>query len=116
MRTSRGTNLPVRIRGSNLPLAPEGLAELQPIIPQAYYYPELMGLELEYRYALFGEIYERQPWVRACVDKRANAVARLPVDVWDVQGTTRNLDTRSQYAQLIANPCLQTSQLPYMDP
>lgn len=125
MRTSKGTNLPVRIRGSSLDLAPEGLAELQPIIPQAYYYPDLMGLELEYRYALFGEIYERQPWVRACIDKRANAVARLPVDVWDIvdRGTksansssTRVLDTRSQYAQLIANPCLQTSQLPYMDP
>jgi HK97 family phage portal protein len=117
MRTSSGTNLPVRIRGSGLDLAPEGLAELQPIIPQSYYYPELMGLELEYRYALFGEIYERQPWVRACVDKRANAVARLPVDVWDVgNDNTRTLDTRSQYAQLIANPCLQTSQLPYMDP
>ena len=116
MRTVRGTNVPVRIRGSSLDLAPEGLAEIQPIIPEAYYYPELMGLDLEYRHALFGEIYERQPWVRVCVDKRANAVARLPVDVWDVNGSTRTLDTRSQYAQLIANPCLQTSQLPYMDP
>lgn len=117
MRTVRGTNLPIRIRGGGaLNLAPEGLAELQPIIPESFYYPDFMGLELEYRYALYGEIYERQPWVRVCVDKRANAVARLPVDVWDVQGGTRTLDTRSQYAQLIANPCLQTSQLPYMDP
>lgn len=112
MKTSRGTNLPLRISGGSLPLAPEGLAELQPIIPQAYYYADYLGMELEYRYAMYGEIYQRQPWVRVVIDKRANAVARLPVNVWDVDGDTRTLDTRSAYARLIANPCLND----YMDP
>lgn len=112
MRTSKGKNLPVRIGGASLPLAPEALAELQPIIPQSYYYADYLGMELEYRYAMYGEIYQRQPWVRVVIDKRANAVARLPVNVWDVAGDTRTLDTRSAYAKLIASPCLND----YMDP
>lgn len=90
---------------NGLVAAPQALAELTPQITPSYYYPEHMGLELERRYALYGEIYERQPWVRTVIDKRANAVARLPVDVWDINGDTRKLDTRSRYAQLIANPC-----------
>lgn len=111
MQTVRGNNLPVRIRGSSLSMAPQGLAELEPIIPEGYYYSEHTGMDLEYRHALYGEIYERSPWVRVVIDKRANAVARLPVNVWDVAGDdTRTLDTRSAYARLIANPCN------YMDP
>lgn len=112
MRTSNGRNLPIRVRDSNLAIAPEALAELQPIIPEAYYYPDYLGMALEYRYAMYGEIYQRQPWVRVVIDKRANAVARLPVNVWDVEGDTRTLDTRSAYARLIANPCLND----YLDP
>ncbi|BCP41439.1 hypothetical protein MINTMi27_15320 [Mycobacterium intracellulare] len=112
MRTNSGKNLPVRIRGSNLTIAPEALAELQPIIPQAYYYADYQGMNLEYRYALYGEIYQRSPWVHVVIDKRANSVARLPVNVWDVDGDTRTLDKRSAYAQLIANPCFEN----YMDP
>jgi len=94
------------VRGSNIPLAPQALAELEPIIPQGYYYPEHMGMELEYRYALYGEIYLHQPWVNAVIRKRADAIARLPVNVWDVNSDgTRDLDTQSQYAALLADPC-----------
>lgn len=106
MLTSRGTNLPVvKIRQSGLSIAPEALAELTPIIPEAYYYPDHMGIDLEYRYAMYGEIYSRTPWVRTVIEKRANAVAALPVDVWDINGDTRTLDTRSAYARLVTNPC-----------
>lgn len=113
MRTSSGKNLPVRLNGSTgLQIAPEALAELHPIIPQSYYYADYLGMELEQRYAMYGEIYQRSPWVHVVIDKRANAVARLPVNVWDVNGDTRNLDTRSAYARLIASPCLND----YMDP
>jgi len=110
MKTSRGKNLPVRIRGNGMTIAPEALAELQPIIPEGYYYPDYVGMDLEYKFALYGEIYQRSPWVRVVIDKRAKAVARLPVNVWDVNGDTRTLDTRSAYARLVANPC------PYMNP
>lgn len=116
MRTSKGRNLSVNLSGGSIPIAPEALAELNPIIPQSYYYADAQGMELEYRYAMYGEIYERSPWIRTVIEKRANAVARLPVNVWDVEGDTRTLDTRSAYAQLIANPCLEVSGLPYLSP
>lgn len=107
MLTSNGRSIRV---GDAFDLAPQALAELQPIIPESYYYPEHMGLELEYRYSLYGEIYMHQPWVHAAINKRADAVARLPLNVWDVKANTKELDTRSAYARLIADPC------PYMDP
>jgi HK97 family phage portal protein len=91
-------------------LPPQGLAELRPIIPTGYYYAEQVGMELEYKFALYGEIYQRQPWVHAVVNKRAESIARLPVNVWDIKGNTKELDTRSAYARLIADPC------PYLDP
>lgn len=92
-------------------LAPQALAELNPIIPQGYYYADHVGIDLEYRHALYGQIYETNPWVHTVIDKRANAVARLPVNVWDVdKAGTRTLDTTSQYARLIADPCA------YLDP
>lgn len=90
---------------NGMTLAPQALAELAPQISSSYYYPDALGLELEKKFALYGEIYMQQPWVRTVVDKRANAVARLPVNVWDIDGDTKALDTRSQYAKLMANPC-----------
>lgn len=86
-------------------LTPQSLAEISPQITTSFYYAESLGLQLEREYALYGEIYKSQPWVRTVVDKRANAVARLPVDCWDVNGETRTLDTRSRYAAILANPC-----------
>ena len=92
--------------GKSVPnLAPQALAELVPQMAASFYYPDSMGLELERQYALYGEIYKCQPWVRTVVDKRAMAVARLPINVWDINGDTRKIDYRSKYAALIANPC-----------
>ena len=92
--------------GRSVPhLAPQALAEMVPQLATSFYYPDSLGLELERRYALYGEIYKQQPWVRTVIDKRAMAVARLPVDVWDINGATRTLDVRSRYASLVANPC-----------
>lgn len=92
--------------GHTVPLlAPQSLAEIAPQISTSFYYPDALGLQLEREFALYGEIYAKQPWVRTVIDKRAAAVARLPVGVWDVDGETKRLDTRSRYASLIANPC-----------
>jgi HK97 family phage portal protein len=102
--------MPLLASGRRLPLAPQGLAELEPISEEGRYYAERVGMELEYRFALYGEIWERQPWVHTVIEKRANAIARLPVNCWDVNGSTRSLDTRSQYATLLSDPC------PKMDP
>jgi len=86
-------------------LSPPALAELVPQITTSYYYPDATGMQLERHFAMYGEIYKAQPWIRTVIDKRAMAVARLPVNVWDIDGSTRKLDTRSQYATLMANPC-----------
>lgn len=95
----------------SITLAPQALAELNPIIPQGFYYADHIGIDLEYRHALYGKIYETNPWVHTVIEKRAHAVARLPVNVWDVdKAGTRTLDTTSQYSRLIADPC------EYMDP
>jgi len=92
--------------GHTVPLlAPQSLAEIAPNLTTSFYYPDSLGLQLEREFALFGEIYAKQPWVRTVIDKRAAAIARLPVDVWDIDGDTRSRDTRSRYAALIANPC-----------
>jgi HK97 family phage portal protein len=98
------------ISGGSISIAPQMLAEFSPIVPESYYYPEALGMDLEYRYALYGEIYLHQPWITAVINKRAEAVSRLPVNVWDIKGDTRQLDTRSAYARLISDPC------PKMDP
>ena len=96
--------------GKKIALAPQGLAELTPQLVQGYYYPQAIGLELERKFAIFSEMYSSQPWIYICVNKRANAIARLPIGVWNESGPTREQDTSSGYAKLLADPC------PYLDP
>lgn len=91
--------------GKHIDLAPQGLAELVPQLVQGYYYPDGIGVQLERNFALYGELYRSQPWVYAVVNKRANAIARLPIAVWNEGGSTRQLDTSSGYAKLMADPC-----------
>jgi HK97 family phage portal protein len=95
--------------GTTIELAPQGLAELVPQIVTGYYYPDV-GFELERSFALYGEMYRAQPWVRTVIDKRANAVARLDLDVWNDGNGTRQLDSSSGYAKFVQNPC------PFLDP
>lgn len=94
--------------GKQVALAPQGLAEFTPQLSTSYYYPQ-MGVELERNFAYYGELFRLQPWVFVAVSKRANAIARLPLAVWNEGGRTRQQDTSSGYAKLLANPC------PYMD-
>lgn len=96
--------------GKRIELAPQGLAELVPQMVQGYYYPQAIGLELERKFAILSEMYQSQPWIYTCVNKRANAIARLSVDVWNEGGGTRQLDSSSGYAKLMNDPC------PYLDP
>lgn len=96
--------------GQSVALAPQGLAELVPQLSTSYYYPEGVGLELERNFAWYGQLFRRQAWVYVTVSKRANAVARLPIAVWNEGSATRQLDTSSGYAKLLADPC------PYLDP
>lgn len=90
---------------ANGQLAEQGLAEVEPLVSTGYYYPESLGLQLERQFALYGEIYKKQPWVRAVIDKRAAALARLPVQCWYTSPDTEVLETTTGYAKLLADPC-----------
>lgn len=81
------------------------LAELSPQITDSYYYPQHMGLQLERNFALYGEIYRKQPWVRAIIDKRAAALARLPVKCMFTNTETEVEETDTGYAKLLQDPC-----------
>lgn len=91
--------------GTVIPLAPQALGETTPIMATGYFYAK-DGMLLEKRFAYYAEIYKQQPWVAAAVNKRANAVARLSLNVWDNSPNNgKNLDTTSPYAKLLRVPC-----------
>lgn len=89
--------------GQALGLAPQALAEMVPLTTTGYFYAK-DGLMLERQYATYGHLYKAQPWVAVVVDKLANAVARLPLNVYDDSGDERTLDTTSAFAKLLAQP------------
>lgn len=91
--------------GSMLPFAPQALAETSPI-PSAtgYFYAE-QGISLLNTFAMYGEMYRRQPWLATVVDKVSASGARLSYNVWDVTGAAKVLDTSSPFARLMARPC-----------
>lgn len=93
---------------SNGKFAPQALAELRPQLTDGWYYPTSNGLELERQFAYYDAIYRFQPWVRTVVDKIANAVARLTINVWTVLDEdgkrTRELDVNGPYARVIQSP------------
>lgn len=91
--------------GTTIPLAPQALGETTPVMASGYFYAK-DGLWLEKRFAYYAEIYKGQPWVAAAVNKRANAIARLNLNVWDNSPENgKMLDTESEYAKLLRQPC-----------
>lgn len=97
---------------NGLQIAPQALAEVTPQLAESYWYQDGGALQLEHTYALYGEIYRAQPYIASVVNKRADAIARLPMDVWNEDGPTRAVvdPSKSPLAALIATPCQ------YMDP
>jgi HK97 family phage portal protein len=91
-------------------VTPPALAELSPQLTDSYYYQQYLGLQLERNFAIYGEIYRKQPWVRTVIDKRAAALARLPVQCMYDGGETETVETDTGYAKLLADPC------EYLDP
>jgi HK97 family phage portal protein len=89
--------------GQAIGIAPQALAETTPLTATAYFYPK-DGLFLERSFATYSHLYKAQPWVATVVDKIANAVARLPLYVYDSAGNERTVDTTSAYAKLLAQP------------
>lgn len=96
--------------GLNQPLAPQAFAETAPLFFNGYFVGRT-GIELESRFATYGQLYLSQPWIATVVDKISNAVARLGTVVWDVDtDDQRSADRTSPYALLMADPC------PTLDP
>ncbi|MDF3280915.1 phage portal protein [Gordonia sp. N1V] len=92
---------------------PQSLAEFSPQLERGWYYPQSMGVELESGWAFYHSLYRYQPWVRTVVDKVANAVARLSINVWEIDNSsgkeTRTLDPVGPYARLISSPSTKLS-------
>ncbi len=96
------------LRDGSLSVPASALAEFSPQMSQSYWYPTSDGIQLERQWALYGALYRYQPWVRIVVDKLANALARLRVEAWKVDGDNRKLD-KGPYSKLIKKPCEELS-------
>lgn len=98
------------VNGRPLTFAPQALGEVVPI-PSAtgYFYAE-QGVALQDRIALYGQLYQGQPWVATLVDKVANAIARLPVHVWNQTPDGKELEELTPFARLMRRPCPEMSR------
>lgn len=72
-------------------------------------WPGWSSLELGNSWASYGEIYKRQLWVNVLVNKRANAVARLPLKVYERTDDGREETRDHPYATLLRRPNSRTS-------
>jgi HK97 family phage portal protein len=91
--------------GAALDFAPQALAETSPLPSSTGFFYANQGLSLIGRFALYGELYRRQPWLATVVDKLAVSGARLPVKVWNSAEGSGAPDTTSPYAKFWRNPC-----------
>lgn len=91
--------------GRRAPIAPQAFAETAPLFYNGVFVPDA-GIKLATQFATYAALYKVQPWVFTVVDKIANLIARLGVQVWDTAPDTGNvLDKTGPYASLIADPC-----------
>lgn len=72
-------------------------------------WPGWSSLELGNSWASYSEIYKRQLWVNVLVKKRANAVARLPLKVYERTDDGRQDARDHPYAVLLRRPNRRTS-------
>lgn len=90
--------------GSNQRIAPQAFSETSPLFYQGYFVAR-QGIELETAFATYAHLYRVQPWVTVVVNKIANLIARLGVNVWDLSvPEAKQLDLTSPFAQLMAKP------------
>lgn len=92
-------------RGASLAFAPQALAETSPIPSSTGYFYADQGIQLLNQFALYGEMYRRQPWIATVVDKVAASAARLSFGTWDISGDAKVRDTSSAFARLWQRPC-----------
>ncbi len=93
-------------QGQALDFAPQALGETTPIAgANGYFYAE-QGLNLANKFAAYGALYRRQPWVYTLATKIAKSAARLGFYSWDTSPSSgKILDKTSAYAKLWKRPC-----------
>jgi len=90
--------------GQSVSLAPQALGETTSLTTAGYFYSS-QGLQLEQQFATYSALYRAQPWVAIVVDKVANSLARLGVQVWDQADPNGNvIDSTGPLARLLARP------------
>lgn len=88
----------------------QALAETTPSLTNGWFYGD-EGLDLIGRHLTYGALYRAQPSVATLVNKRANATARLTLNVWDTTPSTgKVIEKGTPLARLIERPST------YLDP
>lgn len=99
--------------GLSVPIAPQAFAETSPQFSESYFAPKT-GLQLQHQFITYGVMYRVQPHVFAVVDKVANLIARLGVQVWDTRGDKGDkLDRTGPYARLMRDPCFTVDRFKF---
>src|SRR5688572_18959429 len=62
------------------------------------------SLQIGYQWVSYAAMYRKQDWVRICVDKRADLLARLPLKVYRHDDLNRPEEPDHPYARLLAQP------------
>jgi HK97 family phage portal protein len=62
------------------------------------------SLQIGFQWVSYAAMYRKQDWVRICVDKRADLLARLPLKVYRHDDLNRPEEPEHPYAQLLARP------------
>ena len=92
--------------GISQPIAAQAFAETSPLFGESYFVPST-GIQLQQQYVTYGVMYKVQPHVFAVVDKIANLIARLGVQVWNTKPDSGDIrDRNGAYAQLMRHPCV----------
>lgn len=85
---------------------PQAFQETAPQFNESYFAPKT-GIHLATSVATYGMMYRVQPHLFSAVDKIANLVAKLNVQVFDTSPATGDiLDRKGPYAKLMKDPCL----------
>jgi HK97 family phage portal protein len=97
-----GTVVPFRV-GATPAWPSEGLADFSPMRNPQYY--AHTGIGLTNVFASYGELYRRQLWVYALVQKVSTSGSRLPLKVFErVSDTDRSEARATPYGQLMRTP------------
>jgi len=71
------------------------------------------SMQIGDKWVSYSQMYRKQLWVRVCVDKRADLLARLPLKVYRHDDQNRPEEPGHPYARLLANPNIRQSRFSF---